>query len=439
MAPPRNPRYDTLDAWRGLACVLVVLFHATYQLNHELPTPSPDAPVEVAIGQLLRPFAHAWVGVPLFFVISGYCIAASADSARRRPHPAGQFFLRRFRRIYPPLWIFLAGTVLLHLLLTRLGAGSGLPLALSPVDPADVSPWSWAGSVTLTEEWRWHFVGPGKTYFQWALWTLCYEEQFYLLLGLVVLVAPRRLFAVAGVVSVAVFLIVAGVIPLPFSADGFFFGGPWLAFAAGIAVYYRRNYATPVIRRVIDVCLLAATVWAARSVPDWNTFDQGVPAQLTAAFAGAFVIGLLEPLDAFTAKWKPLVPLRWCGVRCYSLYLVHGPVVFLLSRLMVHFGCVSPTATLLITMPMCVAGSLATGWAFHRWVEAKFLNPPVRTGADGLHRSPPTTSENHFPECKPSAVVQSSHTGQALTATPPPPESRKLSEPTADSPGSVGV
>lgn len=373
LPPPRNPRYDTLDAWRGLACLMVVLFHAAYLTNFELPA-ADSGTFDAVVGHLLRPLAHFWVGVPVFFVISGYCIAAAADSARRRPHPAGRFFLRRFRRIYPPLWIFLFGTALLHLPLAWFGTLLGVPLELSPTHPADVSAWSWVGLVTLTEEWRWHVVGPPKSYYQWAVWTLCYEEQFYLLCGLMVLLTPRRLFAAVAVVSGVVFLIVADVVKLPFSVDGFFFGGPWLAFAAGIAVYYRRNYATPFARRLIDAGLLAATVWAARSVPDWGTFAQGVPAQLTAAFAAAFVIGLLEPFDAVTAKWRALVPLRWCGERCYSLYLVHGPVVYLLSRLAVVFGFTSPTHTLCVTIPVCVVAALAIGWAFHRWVEKRFSN-----------------------------------------------------------------
>lgn len=366
--PPRNPRYDTLDAWRGLACLLVVLFHCTYVANHELPASDTFA------GQLLRPFAYLWVGVPIFFVISGYCIAAAADNARRRPHPARQFFLRRFRRIYPPLWVFLIGTVVLHLLLTRLLPG--LPVGLSPRDPLDVPAWSWVGSCTLTEEWRWHVVGPPRDYFIGAVWTLCYEEQFYLLLGLMVVFARRWLFAVAGVLSLGVFLIVSEVIRLPFSTDGWFFGGPWLAFAAGIAVYYRRNYASTVIRRVIDVGLFAGFVWAVRSVTDWQTFAQGVPSQLTVAFAGAFVLGLLEPFDAVTAKWKALAPLRWCGERCYSLYLVHGVVVYPLSKLAIHFGVTDPLATLCLTVPLGLASALAVGWAFHRWVESRFLNSP---------------------------------------------------------------
>ncbi len=396
LPPPRNPRYDTLDAWRGLACLMVVLFHAAHLTNFELPSAEPGT-LDAVVGHLLRPLAHFWTGVPVFFVVSGYCIAAAADSARRRPHPAGRFFLRRFRRIYPPLWVFLIGSALLHVPLSWLGALIGVPLDLSPTHPADVSAWSWVGSLTLTEEWRWHFVGPPKGYYHWSVWTLCYEEQFYLLCGLVVLVVPRRLFAAVAVVSAGVFLIVAGVVKVPFSTDGFFFGGPWLAFAAGIAVYYRRNYATPFARRLIDVGLLAAVVWAARSVHDWTTFAQSVPAQLTAAFAAAFVIGLLEPLDARMSKWRLLLPLRWCGERCYSLYLLHGPVVYLLTHLAVAVGLTRPTHTLCVTTPVCVAAALATGWAFHRWVERRFLNAAscvAGTGnaVTGFQRTHPVTA-----------------------------------------------
>ncbi len=52
------------------------------------------------------------LGVPLFFVISGYCISAAADRARRHDHPVRTYFIRRFRRIYPPLWAVIAASIL---------------------------------------------------------------------------------------------------------------------------------------------------------------------------------------------------------------------------------------------------------------------------------------------------------------------------------------
>jgi peptidoglycan/LPS O-acetylase OafA/YrhL len=64
-----DSQYRSLDHWRGVAALSVVLFHGfgtTY--NRTL---SPLAEVLKAIA------AHGWLGVHLFFVISGYCITAS--------------------------------------------------------------------------------------------------------------------------------------------------------------------------------------------------------------------------------------------------------------------------------------------------------------------------------------------------------------------------
>ena len=380
MTSPRNPRYGTLDAWRGLACLLVVMFHSVLGTanRHEHFTSSSDGSIASSVLAVISTF---WIGVPLFFVISGYCIAAAADSARRRPHSGVTFFARRFRRIYPPLWAFLGITVVIHVVFSWVEAGTGVPLAISHRNPFDVSIWSWVGSITLTEEWRLHLIGPSRDYFQWLLWTLCYEEQFYFVTGVAVLLAPRRLFGIVAVVSVMVFLILIDFIRLPFAIDGFFFDGSWLEFAAGVCVYYRRNYASRFASRLIDIGLLAATVWAARAVPDSAAFKQSIPAHLTIAFAAAFLFGLLQGYDAVTVRWRILLPLRWCGVRCFSLYLVHGPAVYVTSRLLQHFGWTTPIEILLGVVPVCVAVSLACGWLFHRFIESYFLNPALPTPA----------------------------------------------------------
>lgn len=88
MIPPCSPRYDTLDAWRGLACVLVVLHHGRLGIAGQ-----PDYPAAGGLpGVVLDVLAKLLVGVPLFFVISEYCIAAAADSAHRaggHSSPAG--------------------------------------------------------------------------------------------------------------------------------------------------------------------------------------------------------------------------------------------------------------------------------------------------------------------------------------------------------------
>src|SRR6516165_7858972 len=97
-------RYRSLDLWRGVACLLVVVYHATYIQCGIATEPSGGATSSVV--QWLIGLTH-WmdVGVPMFFVISGYCIAAAADGLRHSSRSVGNYFVRRIRRIYPPLWI----------------------------------------------------------------------------------------------------------------------------------------------------------------------------------------------------------------------------------------------------------------------------------------------------------------------------------------------
>ena len=64
-----------------------------------------------------------------------------------------------------------------------------------------LSGWQWLGNVSLTEIWRHHVAGGNKALYLGHAWTLCYEEQFYVVVGLLLLVAPRRFFAGAVAVT----------------------------------------------------------------------------------------------------------------------------------------------------------------------------------------------------------------------------------------------
>ena len=96
------------------------------------------------------------LGAPLFFVISGYCIASSLDSSRRKGTPPTRFLARRLWRIFPPYWASVAVIALLVMALDRLGlawlhrTAVGLELA----SPFDLNRAQWFGNLTLTETWR---------------------------------------------------------------------------------------------------------------------------------------------------------------------------------------------------------------------------------------------------------------------------------------------
>ena len=363
---PRCPRYQSLDFWRGIACLLVLVYHST--LLH-LAGRSNTAPSGSGAARWLVDLTHYLsVGVPLFFVISGYCIAAAADTVRQRRHSLGAYFTRRFRRIYPPFWIFVAcyavALVMIDcVLFPKLVTTSPSNL----MRPWWFSGWQWLGNLTLTETWRHYFVGNQRGHFPGHDWTLCYEEQFYAVTGLLLLLSRRYFFSGVIVVTIATVVIMRVCASTGGSFAGWFFDGYWLTFAAGMMVYYRVNYASGMNRWFFDALLIVAIVSARlEALP----FTDGS----TVAFVFALGLSQLHRWDKLLVTSTLAVPIFWCGRMCYSLYLVHQLPTRALSAGLHRLGLEGDLTVLLITVPCCVVVSVALAWLFHVAVEKRFLN-----------------------------------------------------------------
>ncbi len=194
-----DARYRMLDVWRGLACVMIAIHHAGYALEWSQAEGSWSRWLAVLFVRRMS------LGVTIFFVISGYCIAASADASARRGDRPSAFMSRRAWRIYPPYWFALAFFVLCMAVLDM----SGLerlyrgPLAVVLDAPRTLDWRQWLGNVTLTETWRAHLWGPERNVYTGVAWSLCFEEQFYLICFLALWLAPGRLFKALGIISLA--------------------------------------------------------------------------------------------------------------------------------------------------------------------------------------------------------------------------------------------
>ena len=69
--------------WRGLCCLMLVVFHTTMQVaRHYFVDQSGTVNDVGSLGMWMA--SRAWVGVPIFFVISGYCIMAALYARRKR-------------------------------------------------------------------------------------------------------------------------------------------------------------------------------------------------------------------------------------------------------------------------------------------------------------------------------------------------------------------
>ena len=171
-----NPptRLRGIDALRGVAALGVVLYHAVEQGKHVVPNNLMQYPVRVIqLGSSL-----GYIGVFLFFVISGFCIHlqwARAKAAGAEPEIRfGAFWKRRIRRLYPPYVIAL----LFFLLLMAATVG----LSFSRFFFYDV------GMHLLML----HNLDPQTCYtINGVFWTLAIEEQLYLAYFLLLFIRVR--------------------------------------------------------------------------------------------------------------------------------------------------------------------------------------------------------------------------------------------------------
>ncbi len=287
------------------------------------------------------------------------------------------YFKRRARRIYPPYWIVLFIT---------LGVVAIVDMAVPdrPLThhgfyrPWWFSPSQWVGNITLTETWRFHLGGSAPGWMVEPAWTLCYEEQFYLVAGLLLAVAPTYYFQGAAIVTlvVAACAFLAGPLGLPVS--GFFIDGAWVQFALGVLVYYAQNYCSMRGRVVSATALLALAIAAAwHPAALLNPTARNPNVLYFAAACFALVLMLLHPFDQQIARAKWLEPLRLPGTMCYSLYLVHAPLIGLIYCAIVWFGG-QRWWTPEVAVPVASAICIAVSWRFHVSVERRFLNAPIR-------------------------------------------------------------
>jgi peptidoglycan/LPS O-acetylase OafA/YrhL len=161
-------RSTYIDALRGIAAFSVACYH----INRYGPL--WEAASRFIPGLLQFWFDLGWMGVQVFFVISGFVIAYSVRNARITPGYLANYVLRRSIRLDPPYWTTILFVLAMHAVLY---------LHLGFESPLDVP-------TKLQPGLSWRLIGAHLLYLQNILgydnlsagfWTLCIEVQFYLL------------------------------------------------------------------------------------------------------------------------------------------------------------------------------------------------------------------------------------------------------------------
>jgi len=358
----RPPRYETLDAWRGIACLMVGGFHAA---GAALDASHRSWPFE-PLWWLER---DAWLGVQIFFVVSGYSIASSAASSGPRGAPGARagFLRRRFRRIFPTYWCAMVLVVAWGLVGRGLAA-AGVP---NTIDDETRIGWHWVTNLLLVEAPLATFGIPPR-YGCGVIWSLCFEVQFYAFTALAIVARSRRT-VVASVLGLSVATVLVRALP-GLRPHGFLLD-VWLEFAAGLWLFARlalRHAGRPT--RGLDLAFAAAV---AANVLAWRVGSgrlgtDGENVLFCAAVAAALLY--LHPYDARLTQWIPVRVLRWVGDRSYSVYLLHLPVVRSLVPALRGIG-LTRGAWAYGAVAAAAAASVGVATVFHAAVERRFLRP----------------------------------------------------------------
>jgi exopolysaccharide production protein ExoZ len=323
-------RLDHIDQLRGLAAFAVVCFHSL--ASRDAGSLSPTLVAARAA------FIHGWLGVDVFFAISGWCIAQRITTAFERNENPVEYLSDRALRIYPTYWAVFA----LALLVLAVSAPfNGVPFSLNIPHKAGL----WLAELALVQP----AFGYGSIIF--VSWTLFFELSFYAATAAALIL--RRLECGAQT------LLLLGGLACPvaswFPPTGFLIGlSLWPNFFIGTLAWWS-VYRKP--NAIWAAALVLALVAIAR-----EPFLPGAVAFSTALFlavAGRYPLQLPRRVS----RW-----LTALGAASYSIYLVHVTVMSPFFNLSAR--AVSPKSNAFVGIWILgIALAIAAGFAVHNAVE----------------------------------------------------------------------
>jgi len=366
----RFSRLSGVDALRGAAALGVVLYHTVGP--HARFGPRVLNWLAIPILPMIR---FGYVGVFLFFVISGFCIHLSRAKARvenKQPVSFAAFWKRRFRRLYPPYIIAL----ILYL---------GISAFTTKFQITSFYIWDVVSHLLML-----HNLDSRTVYsINGVFWTLAIEEQLYLAYFVLLFLRNRwdwqRTLMVCLLVRILWFVACTAIrerykIDIPISEGA---ASHWFTWALGAlsveAMFGLVKLPRWLYRGRLALTFLAASAGLTFLLPQVEQFSRLFHDFLWLFLHPLWGLGFFILLNRFVlaeSRWRtalrtPILikALAAIGLFSYSLYLTHELVV-MESYHFGFFGFSELATAFLLTTPACVAFA----WVFFWFAERPYLN-----------------------------------------------------------------
>lgn len=356
-----------IDGLRALAVLPVVLYHAS-----------------------IPGFGGGFVGVDIFFVISGYLICGMIDQdIRDGTFSLGDFYKRRILRILPALFAMFGVTGVL-------AYAYCLPVEFEDFSKSFASAVASVSNIYFAKT-AGYFDAPAETKPLLHTWSLGVEEQFYFVAPLLMLAlyrfVPRYakwLLAAATVMSLA-----AAILMSFRNATFVFYLTPFraweLALGALLAIRFIPSPSTPIARSIVGgiglALLLGVIVLGTPSAPLLAMTG-------LAAVGAAMVIASSEGSLSWAGRLLSVPPLVFVGLISYSLYLWHWPLMVFQRTDGFLMAGTSATAKLVV-----IAASFAVAVASWRFIERPFRAMAHQSSRTGVFSAASASMATAFAAC----------------------------------------
>ncbi len=344
--------YAALDGLRGTAILLIVLYHNF---------------------GFTGIFSIGWIGVDLFFVLSGFLITDILLRTLGDKRYLSNFYLRRVLRIFPLYYLCL---ILFLIILPKLN------LQFDVKYYTDNQVWLW----TYLQNWLYAFNNPDQTNTLNHLWSLAVEEQFYLLWPLVILLIRKTKWLLSFICILFVLLPGARLwvwmqqFPdlayfnlFTFTRIDSICAGCMIALLLQVNRDFLKKYSIPII---LFVALLNITFYYFNRSQDFTYPHLALVGYSTVAVMFGLIVN-----NAITGKSKLITLLfdsrllKFFGKISYGFYIFHWPVYLLLSPLLFQWVAyiTGGVAQQYIVSALATAAGAGLSWLSFQYYERHFL------------------------------------------------------------------